>query len=81
LGFLQKSKPIVGSFAIVDESAEIMSDNKESNLSPITVLPSLPGLLWILSRIGFSRTEIVAVPDDGYEQLKSGNRVMIAAYK
>jgi len=80
-GSCRNQKPIVGSFAIIDESAEIMSDNKESNLSPITILPSLPGLLWILSRIGFSRTEIVAVPDDGYEQLKSGKRVMIAAYK
>jgi ubiquinone/menaquinone biosynthesis C-methylase UbiE len=74
-------KEIVGSFAIVDEAAEVLADNLEANLSAITIFPSLAGLLWILKRIGFSRTEIVCVPVGGYEQLRSGKRVMIAAYR
>ena len=74
-------KEIVGSFAIVDEASEVLADNQEANLSAITIFPSLAGLLWILKRVGFSRTEIVTVPIGGYEQLQTGKRVMIAAYK
>ena len=37
-------------------------------------------LLWTLQKVGFARVERIPAPADGYEQLVSGKRVMVAAY-
>lgn len=80
-GAFSATKEIVGSFAIVDESAELAAGNPEANTTPITIFPSLPGLLWILKKVGFSRVEVVTPPADAYEQLRTGKRVIVAAFK
>ena len=43
-------------------------------------MPSLEALLWIMRKIGFSRVEVLPPPDDAYEQLRYGKRVMVAGF-
>jgi tRNA (mo5U34)-methyltransferase len=70
-------KPVMGSFAIVDETDE--THGPETSTTGICLVPSLDALLWILRKVGFSRVEVLPVPADGYEQLLHHKRVMIAA--
>lgn len=74
------NKEIVGCLGIVDESGELAANNKEANTSPISLFPSLPGLLWLLKAVGFEASKVITPPVDAYEQLASGKRVMVAAY-
>lgn len=71
-------KPMVGSFAIVDETDE--THGPETSTTGICLVPSVEALLWILRKVGFARAELLPVPADGYEQLRYGKRVMVAAY-
>jgi tRNA (mo5U34)-methyltransferase len=68
--------PLRGIFGIVDE----MAAAPEGGTSNLALVPSRDGLVWILNRLGFKRIEIVPVPADGYPQLVSGRRIMVAAY-
>jgi tRNA (mo5U34)-methyltransferase len=74
------SKEILGCLAIVDESSELAAQNNEANITPITLVPSLSGLLWLLKAVGFKDTQVITPPFDAYEQLASGKRVIVAAY-
>jgi tRNA (mo5U34)-methyltransferase len=71
-------KPVVGSFAIVDETDE--THGPETSTTGICLVPSLEALLWILRKVGFARAEVLPVPGGGYEQLAQHKRVMVAAY-
>jgi len=66
--------------AIIEETQELESDNPEANITHVTIVPSLPGLLWLLKAVGFKRTEVLNPPPDAYEQLASFKRVIVAAY-
>jgi tRNA (mo5U34)-methyltransferase len=79
-GSYKFTKEILGCLAIVDESDELNSGNNEANISTITLLPSLPALMWLLKAVGFKHSEIVKPPPDAYEQIASGKRVVVAAY-
>lgn len=80
-GSYKFNKDIVGCLGIIDETTESDGNrNKESNLTPITLVPSLPGLLWLLKAVGFSRSVVLEPPADAYEQLSSKKRVIVAAY-
>lgn len=79
-GASRVSKNIIGSLAIIDESRELNAQNMEANTSPITLVPSLPGLLWLLKAVGFKDAQVISPRTDAYEQFVSGNRVMVAAY-
>ena len=68
--------PLRGIFGVVDE----LPDSSEGGTGNISLVPSQNGLMWILERLGFSRVEIVAPPADGYPQLVTGRRIMVAAY-
>lgn len=70
-------KPLMGSFAIVDETDE--THGPETSTTGICLVPSLDALLWILRKVGFGSAEVLPVPADGYEQLVHGKRVMVAA--
>jgi tRNA (mo5U34)-methyltransferase len=70
-------KPMMGSFAIVDETAE--THGPETSTTGICLVPSLDALLWILRKVGFGSAQVLDVPADGYEQLRFGKRVMVAA--
>lgn len=71
-------RPIQGSFAIIDETDE--THGPETSTLGICLVPSLDALLWILRKVGFSRIEVLPVPDEGYEQLVYHKRVMVAAH-
>lgn len=70
-------KPMMGSFAIVDETDE--THGPETSTTGICLVPSLEALLWILRKVGFASADVLDVPVDGYEQLRYGKRVMVAA--
>jgi len=74
------TKEIVGCLAIIDETGELSIDNKEANITPISIVPSLQGLLWLLKAVGFKSSRVIAPPPDAYEQLADGKRVIVAAY-
>jgi len=71
-------KPIEGSFVIVDETDE--THGPEASTLGISLIPSLEALHFILRKVGFSRVEQLPVPDNGYEQLRFGKRVVLAAW-
>lgn len=71
-------KPIEGSFVIVDETDE--THGPEASTLGISLIPSLQALHFILRKVGFSKVEQLPVPEDGYEQLKYGKRVVLAAW-
>jgi hypothetical protein len=79
-GSCYNHKEIPGTFAVIDEKAEVSTDNKEASVTGISLVPSKEVLIWLLKRFGFNRVEIVPPPSDGYEQLVSGNRIMLAAF-
>jgi tRNA (mo5U34)-methyltransferase len=70
-------RPLKGCFGIIDELDETHAP--EASVTGICLAPSTEGLLWLLRAVGFSRAWVLPVPDDGYEQLKHGKRVMVAA--
>jgi hypothetical protein len=72
-------KEMMGTFTIIDEIDEV--DRPESSVSGLSLCPSKEAVLYTFKRFGFSRVEVVPVPPGGYEQLASGNRIVVAAYK
>ena len=71
-------KPLMGSFGIIDETRE--TDGPEASTRGICLVPSLDGLLWMMEKVGFRDVQVLPVPEDGYEQLRHGKRVMVAGY-
>ena len=67
-----------GTFSIVDETG--LTGELESNLTEISLCPSLDALLWVMEKVGFSRVEVVLLLLDAYEAHSSGSRVMVAAF-
>lgn len=70
-------KPVVGSFAIVDETDE--THGPETSTTGICLVPSTEALLWVLRKVGFRHAQVLPVPAGGYEQLAHHKRVMVAA--
>ena len=68
---------MMGNFAIVDETEE--THGPETSTTGICLVPSLEALLWVLRKVGFRDVQVLPVPADGYEQLRYGKRVMVAA--
>jgi hypothetical protein len=79
-GSQEWSKPIQGCLALVDEADDLDSGIKETGLSPVSLVPSLRGLLFMLERAGFERTAILEPGPDAHEQHRRGKRVMVAAF-
>lgn len=71
-------RPLKGSFGIIDETEE--THGPEASTTGICLVPSIEALVWILHKVGFSRVELLPVPEDGYEQLVHRKRVMAAAW-
>lgn len=77
-GHYEFVKPMMGSFAVIDESDE--THGPEMSTLGICLAPSTQTLMWIMQRIGFSRVELLKPPEDSYEQIRHGKRVMVAGY-
>lgn len=71
-------RPLKGSFGIIDETDD--THGPEASTTGICLVPSLEALFWIMRKIGFARVELVPPPEDAYEQLRYGKRVMVAGY-
>lgn len=71
-------RPLKGSFGIIDETED--THGPEASTTGICLVPSLEALLWIMRKIGFARVELVPPPEDAYEQLRYGKRVMVVGY-
>ena len=71
-------RPLKGSFGIIDETEE--THGPETSTTGICLVPSLEALFWIMRKVGFDRVELVAPPEDAYEQLRYGKRVMVVGY-
>jgi len=75
-GSYQYVRPLRGVFGIIDEMDE--THGAEASITGVCLAPSVEGLLWVMRSTGFSDVRVLPVPDDGYEQLKYGKRVMVA---
>lgn len=78
-GSCHHHREIKGTFTIIDESEE--TDRPEASVSGISIVPSTEALIWLFKHFGFKKVEIVPPPLGAYEQLVSGNRVLIAAWR
>ncbi len=76
-GSYQYVRPLKGSFGIIDETGE--THGPEASITGICLVPSLEALTWILHKVGFSDVKVLEPPEDAYEQLRFGKRVMVAA--
>jgi len=76
-GSYEYVRPLKGCFGIIDEIDETHAP--EASVTGVCLAPSTEGLLWLLRAVGFSDAFVLPVPDDGYEQLRHGKRVMVAA--
>jgi hypothetical protein len=71
-------RPLKGSFGIIDETDD--THGPEASTTGICLVPSVEALVWIMRKIGFSRVELLQPPEDAYEQLRHGKRVMAVGY-
>ena len=76
-GSYEYVRPLKGCFGIIDEIDETHAP--EASVTGVCLAPSTEGLLWLLHAVGFREARVLPVPDDGYEQLRHGKRVMVAA--
>ena len=76
-GSYEYVRPLKGCFGIIDEVDETHAP--EASVTGVCLAPSTEGLLWLLRAIGFRDAYVLPVPADGYEQLRHGKRVMVAA--
>jgi hypothetical protein len=77
-GSYEYVRPLKGCFGIIDELGETHAP--EASVTGVCLAPSTEGLLWLLRAVGFARAHVLPVPQDGYEQLRHGKRVMVAAF-
>ncbi len=71
-------KPIEGVFGLIDESG---GSDRETGVTGLALVPSRNGLVWLLKRLGFHEVKVLPTPDGAYEQLATGKRIVVAAYK
>jgi tRNA (mo5U34)-methyltransferase len=76
-GSYEYVRPLKGCFGIIDEVDETHAP--EASVTGVCLAPSTEGLIWLLRAIGFRDAYVLPVPADGYEQLRHGKRVMVAA--
>ncbi len=77
-GNYQFVKPMMGSFAIVDETEE--THGPEMSTKGICLAPSAEALIWIMEKVGFTHVKLIEPPSDGYEQHIHHKRVMAVGY-
>ena len=77
-GSYEYVRPLKGCFGIIDELDETHAP--EASVTGICLAPSTEGLLWLCRAVGFRTAHVLPVPEHGYEQLRHGKRVMVAAF-
>ncbi len=79
-GSYRSRRDVVGCLSVVDETDCREDQNREANLAPISLVPSLTALIHILKAVGFARVEVVPPPPGAHEQIADGKRVVVAAF-
>ncbi len=75
------TRPYHGVLALIDESGEYSSENRETGASPVATCPSPKALEFMLKQAGFRRVEMISPPPGAYEQHARRKRVVCAASK
>jgi len=71
-------KPMMGSFAIIDETEE--THGPEMSTTGICLAPSIEALMWIMRKVGFKEVKLIEPQEHFYEQHRFKKRVMIAGF-
>lgn len=71
-------RPLKGSFGLIDEIDET-DEGPETGATGICLVPSVEALTWLMEKVGFRDVHVLPPPEDGYEQLRYGKRVMVTA--
>ncbi len=71
-------KPMMGSFAIIDETEE--THGPEMSTTGICLAPSIEALMWIMRKVGFREVKLIEPQKHHYEQHRFKKRVMVAGY-
>ncbi len=71
-------KPMMGSFAIIDETEE--THGPEMSTTGICLAPSIEALMWIMRKVGFKEVKLIEPQEHYYEQHRFKKRVMIAGF-
>jgi tRNA (mo5U34)-methyltransferase len=70
-------RPLKGSFGLIDEIDE--THGPEAGATGICLVPSVEALTWLMEKVGFRDVRVLQPPEDAYEQLLYGKRVMVTA--
>lgn len=76
-GSHEHCKHLMGVWGIINEGMLIHSDGTTG----IALVPSLEGLIWVLHKLGFNNVEVVDPDNITSVQLKTGKRVVLAAWR
>ena len=71
-------KPMMGSFAIIDETEE--THGPEMSTTGICLAPSIEALIWIMRKVGFKEVKLIEPQEHYYEEHRFKKRVMIAGF-
>lgn len=80
-GARQWTQPYQGVLALIDESAQFAQGNPEAGATPLASCPSPKALQTMLLHAGFRAVKFIDPPQDAYEQLARGKRVVCLALK
>ena len=75
-GTYQSRKPVLGLFALIDDD-----HNREGGNTGLALVPSVDAVRSALLRLGFIRADLVTDFNAETEQLRRGQRVIIAAHR
>jgi SAM-dependent methyltransferase len=79
-GSYRNPKPILGSIALIDETAELSQGNREASVFSLSFCPSVEALGVMMRASGFSRTEVAGAPPTFDDQLSTGKRVIMVGH-
>jgi tRNA (mo5U34)-methyltransferase len=79
-GSHRNRKQIAGNFALIDEGEEVTTGNKEASVLNLSLVPSPEALSYSMKALGFRRIERVSPLPGDHEQLRSGQRIVIAGF-
>jgi len=71
-------KPMMGSFAIIDETEE--THGPEMSTTGICLAPSIEALMWIMRKVGFKEVQLIEPQEHHYEQHRFKKRVTVAGF-
>lgn len=75
-GSSESRKPVLGWFALIDDD-----DNREGGNTGLALVPSIEAIRQALLRLGFARADVVTDFNGDAEQMRRGQRAVIAGFR